>query len=363
MTVIVRIFLIFNIIALVMTSCRTAPKSQTIPHVRTASIDQRDVPIYFDTIGQAIPPVTVNIRPQAAGKILEAYVEQGADVKKGENMYLIDPAPYQAALDQAKATLKKDEAILVYNESAVNRFRQVVEEDYISKLTFEQTVSNAESQRGLVEADKALVTAAEINLEYCSIKAPVDGKISYSNIDVGNIVVASDPNAITVLRPYLPIDINFSLSQDRFEEVRGVQGNEGKWRFVTILPQSPKMEFDGETYFIDNQIDQDTGTILLRGRLSNVDRPFWPGEFVRVRVLYRIAPQALVIPPGALLIGRDGPYVYVIDQDKKAKNINVQVLTKEEEYVAITSDQLKKGDVVVTEGQINIAPGMAVNVD
>lgn len=330
--------------------------------VTTAEVNQQDVPIYIDAIGQVIPPVTVNIRPQVAGKLINVFIQQGAIVNENDVIYEMDPRPFQAILDEAKAQLVHDQALLEYAEKTVERYKKVVEDDFISILTFEQYESTAAAARAQVELDKAAITAAQINLDFCKIVAPVSGKISFFNVDVGNILALDDATQITVIRPFSPIDILFSLPQQQFELIRHEQGDSGEWKFVTNLPESPKKTFEGTTFFIDNQIDQNTGTILLKGRLPNANRELWPGEFIRVKVLYRMAPQALTVPPGAVLIGKDGPYIYTVDADGKAVVENVKVLTRTEEYIAIQSEKVHAGDTVIVEGQINVAPGLKVTV-
>jgi len=332
------------------------------PRVTTTSIKQQTIPIYIDAIGQVISMATVYIRPQAAGKLVKAYIEQGAIVNEGDILYEIDPRPYQALLDESLAQLKHDQALLEYAEKVVQRYKEVVEDDFIAILNYEQFVSNAEAARAQVALDKAAITTAQINLDFCKIVAPMSGKISYFNVYVGNILAVDDPNQITILLPLSPIDITFSLPQQQFELIRHEQGDAGKWQFVATLPENPTHPFEGTTYFIDNQIDQNTGTILLKGRFSNEDRTLWPGEFMRVKVLYKMAPEALIVPPSAVLIGKDGPYIYTVDKERKAINKNVTVLTRTEEYVAIHSAQVHAGDTVIVDGQINVAPGLLVNV-
>lgn len=332
------------------------------PRVTVTTIKQQDVPIYIDTIGQVISPVTVNIRPQVNGKLIKAFIRQGAIVKEGDILYEIDPRPYQAILDQAIAQLVHDQALLVYAEQTVKRYKQVVEDEFLSILNYEQYLSNEAAARAQVELDQAAIVAAQINVDFCKVVAPVSGKISYFNVDVGNIMVIDDPNQITVIRPFSPIDITLSLPQQQFELIRRVQGNAGEWKFVATLPENPKQPIDGTTYFIDNQIDQDTGTILLKGRLPNMNRELWPGEFIRVKVLYKMAPKALTVPPSSVLMGKDGPYIYTVDKEGKAAAQNVAVLTRTEEYIAIQSDKIHAGDTVIVDGQINVAPGLTVNV-
>lgn len=320
-----------------------------------------EVPIYVDAIGQAISPNIVNIRPQVNGKLIKAYIQQGAYVNEGDVLYEIDPRPYQAILEQAVAQLAQDEALLLYAEQAVARNKKVVEEDFISKINFEQYQSNAAAAKARVEQDKAAIEAARINIEFTKVVAPVSGKISYSNVDVGNILVIDDPNQITVLRPFSPIDILFSLPQQQFEMIRSEQGDAGEWPYVVTLADKPEISFSGTTFFIDNQIDQNTGTILLKGRQPNTGRELWPGEFVRVKVLYKVVPESLTVPPSSVLMGRDGPYLYIVDKDGKAQAVNVTVLTRTDDYIAIQSDKLKAGDLVIVDGQINVAPGILVN--
>ncbi len=350
----------FLLILIVAVSCGKAKPKRPNPTVTVATIEQRDVPIYIDTIGQAIPPVTVNIRPQVAGKLIGVYVEQGAIVEVGDLLYTIDPRPYEAILQETKSQLVRDLAALNIAEKTVERYQKVVEQDFISILTFEQYQATAAQAMAQVSYDVASIEAAQLNVDFCQVLAPVSGKISYYNVDVGNIVAVDDPTQLTVIRPFSPVDILFSLSQQHFELIRRVQGDEGFWPFIATLPESPKNPIDGTTFFLDNQVDQNTGTILLKGRIPNMDREIWPGEFMKVKVLHRIAPNALVVSPGAVLMGKDGPYLYTVDKDNKAIAHNVTVLMRSDEFIALESSELHAGDTVVVDGQINIATGIAV---
>lgn len=355
-------FLLITCFTVMVTGCKKKNDHQVpVPNVSMSTVKQMDVPIYVDAIGQVISQVTVNIRPQVNGKLIKAYFEQGAIVNEGDILYEIDPRPYQAILDQAVAQLAHDEALLQYAEQAVARNKKVVEEDFISKINFEQFLSNAAAAKAQVDLDKAAIVSAQINLDFCKVVAPISGKISYSNVDVGNILVIDDPNQITVLRPFSPIDVLFSVPQQQFEMIRQVQGDEGHWKFIATLPDKPDLSFEGTTYFIDNQIDQNTGTILLKGSLPNLTRQLWPGEFILVKILYKLVPNALTVPPSTVLMGRDGPYIYLVDKEGKAFAENVIVLTRTEEYIAIESNKVTVGDKIIVDGQINVAPGLLVN--
>lgn len=246
--------------------------------------------------------------------------------------------------------------MLDYAEKTVERYKKVVDDDFISILKYEQYLSTAAAAAAQVELDRAMVTAAKINLDFCKIVAPVSGKISYFNIDVGNILKIGNPNHITTILPYSPIDISFAIPQQQFEMIRREQGNSGEWKFIATLPDSLDKPFEGTTNFIDNRIDPTTGTILLKGELPNENRDLWPGQFIRVKILYKSVPDALVVPESSILVGKNGYYLYVVDKDQKALARNVEVLTKIGDSIAITSSQLEAGDIVIVDGQLNVAP-------
>lgn len=345
-----------------LSGCQSSPRPQAPPpKVATATVKQSDIPLYIDTIGQAVSPVVVNIRPQVSGKLVSVYVKEGGVVEQGDLLYSIDPRPYQAILDQASAKLEYDLTLSKYADQVVERYKTIVEEDFISVLTYEEYVSNAQAAKALLEQDRAAVRAAEINLAFCQIQAPVSGKISYFNVDVGNVVVIDDPNALTVIRPSTPIYVSFSLPQHYFEKIREEQGDEGHWKFAAYLPEHPEEIFTGTTFFMDNQINPNTGTILLKGEFDNRKKEIWPGAFLKVKVLYKVALQAFSLPPGGILIGKSGPYVYAVNGEQKAETHQVSVLMRADEYVAFTSSTLQQGDTVIIDGQINVAPGVVVD--
>ena len=361
MSKMLRSFCLIFLVFLVLSSCRNSSKpSPPPPVVSVSKITQRDVPVYIDAIGQSISPVTVDIRPQVAGKLLEVFVGQGDFVKAGQVLYKVDPRPYLAVLDQAKAALQRDLAQLALAQSTVKRYRSVVESDFISQLAFEQYTNAEKAAQAQVDQDLAAIRAAELNVNFCSIVAPVTGKISFFAVDVGNIVAIDDAKALTSIRPQDPIDILFSISQQQFESIRKSQGDLGQWAFTALLPESGKL-IPGTTYFIDNQLNQDTGTLLIKGRLPNKELLFWPGEYVKVQVLQKIAKKALIVPPGAILIGNKGFYLYRMNRDNVVQMHAVEIVYRTDDFVALYSKELHPDDTIVIDGQINISPGMKVN--
>ncbi len=336
--------------------CEEAPKTQVPAFpVRIADVQQRDVPITIETIGNVYSLQTVLIRPQVGGIVTKAYVKQGQYVKKGDPLYQIDPRPYQAALDKAQATLIKDKAQLEYNKITVDRYKKLAEQDFVSKLNYELYQTNVETALGQVQSDEADIATAQLNLEWCTPTSPVDGKISQYQIDPGNLVTANDPNALTDIRQITPADVRFNISQQHFVQVQKAAA-EGTLKFTVKLPQLPKQPREGEIYFIDNHIDTTTGTILLRGLVPNEDEFLWPGEFIRVSLQLRIQPKALLVPEAAIFMGQQGPYLYVYDPE--TSTVDYRNITKGErvDSLIVVEKGVKAGEKVVIAGQINLKP-------
>lgn len=355
-----RYFYLFFLNLVVLNSCSKQENPVTQPPVRVESsvVSQKDVRNYIEAIGNVYEYSIVQIKPQVQGILLKAYVEQGSFVKKGDLLYEIDPRPYQAALDQAKATLLKDQAALELAKNTVKRYADVAAKDYISALTFEQYNTNSLAASAQVATDEASVEIAQINLDYAKITSPIDGKVSAYNIYPGNLVVVNDPTALIEIRQISPADIRFSIPQKDFQDVQKFQAS-GDIKFEVYLPYENDQKFKGSLYFIDNHVNLQTGMILLKGLIPNEDKTLWPGEFVRVRLFTSNQQQALVIPQPAIQIGQKGSYVYVIQPDMSVQLVYVTTGQLINSEIVITSG-LKEGDKVVTNGQLNLKNGSKV---
>jgi membrane fusion protein, multidrug efflux system len=327
--------------------------------VTIGDIIQKDIPIYIESIGNVYSLQTVQIRPQVGGIILEAYVKQGQYVKKGAPLYKIDPRPYVAALERAEATLIKDIALLRYSEEQLLRNSELVKEDFISKLTYEQYVSQVGFNKGQVLSDEADIAEAKLNVEWCIPVSPLDGKISQYDIDVGNLVVANDANALTNIRQITPIDIRFNITQNEYVEVQNAMKN-GELQFEVILPQKAEIPRVGNIYFIDNHLDMDTGTILLKGQVENDDELLWPGEFIKVRLQLRKVQNALLVPEEAVKIGQDGPYIYVYQPETSTAEYRPVVKGQKVDNRIYIQQGVKLGEKVIVQGQNNLLPGAKV---
>lgn len=354
-----RLMQIF-VIACFLTACAGSQKKEVnaVP-VQLGDAVTQTVPIYIEAIGNVYSLQTVQVRPQVTGIVTEAYVKQGQYVKKGDPLYQIDPRPYQAALDKAKATLVKDIATMQFNEMRVKRYTELTKEQYYSQVNFEQFISEAEGSKGQVISDQADIDTAALYLEWTKPRSPIDGKISHYNIDPGNLVVANDPNALTDIRQIDPADIRFTINQRDFVEVQK-SIKEGLLKFLVILPQEPDKPREGQIYFIDNHIDLATGTILLKGTVANQDEMFWPGEYIRVRLVLREEKNAVLVPEEALRIGQQGPYVYVFQEATSTVDYRLVVKGETIEGMVLIEKGVKAGEKVVVKGQLNLRPGVKV---
>lgn len=338
----------------------TKPSVQSLPVVLGEVVTQ-DLPIFTDVIGNVYSLQVVEVRPQVQGTIEKTFVEQGQYVKKGDPLYLIDPRVYQANLDKAKATLIKDSATLKFDKIRVARYEGLVKQDYFAKLNFEQFQTSVEADQGQVLSDKADIALAQINLDWCTITSPIDGKISQFNIDVGNLVVAYDTNAITDIRQINPADIRFNINQKDFVRAQKAL-REGQLKFEVTLPQDLDHPREGKIYFIDNHLDLSTGTILIKGFVPNDDEAFWPGEFVRVRLQFLVEKDALLVPEEAIQVGQNGSFIYVYKPENSTVDYRqVEVGEKSGQQIEIKKG-VSEGEKVVVKGQLNLKPGAKVNV-
>lgn len=349
-------------LALVLGGCSGSGQNHSFARsfpVNVGEVIQKDVPIYIETFGNAYALSTINVKPQISGVITQAPVKEGQEVKKGDVLFVIDPRPYQAFLDKARGTLAKDIAVLDFNEKRVDRYKNLVTQDYVAKLTYEEYVSSVDSSKGQIIMDKADVDTAQLNLDYAYIKSPIDGMISQYNVYPGNYVQPTDTTPITVIRQMNPIDIRFYITQSNFDSIKSTPGA-GKEMIVT-LPDQPANPFKGTIYFFDNNIDMATGTLLVKGTVDNESRKLWPGQFVLIKLLIGLKPHALLVPFEAVQTGQNGQFVYVVKPDKTVELRNVTTGPRVDNLIVIDKG-VNLGEVIVTEGQINLRPGASVAI-
>lgn len=331
----------------------------TVP-VTVATAVQKDVPVQISVIGNVEAYSTVEIKPQVDGKLARAYFEEGDYVKKGEPLFLIDPRPFEAALKQAEANLARAIAQMNDAEADTRRYKELFEKGIVSEQQYQQNLTNFEALKATVEADRAVVENAELELEYCNINSPVDGRMGRLMIDPGNVVEANT-TTLAVINQVKPIYVNFSVPEQRLLEIRKYMTAAGKLRVEAVVPAERDNAVSGELTFLNNEVDTATGTILLKAIFPNEYELLWPGKFVNVTLTLTTQNDAVVIPSQAIQRGQEGEYVFVVKPDLTVESRPVLVSGRFEQEVVIERG-LQGGERVVTSGQLRLGPGVKVEI-
>lgn len=347
-------------LALFASSCaekKEKPKDERIP-VTVASAVEQDVPVEIRVIGNVQPYTTVAIRAQVGGQLTRVWFREGQDVHRGDRLFTIDPRPYQAALAQAEANLARDEAQLKNAEADAARYADLVKKDFITKQDYDKTLTGAEASKAVVAADRAAIENTRLQLQYCDITAPIDGRTGAVMVHEGNIIKAGDTNPIVTINQVQPVYVQFAVPESQFAQVRAAAASLP----VTATPQGGGASIDGgKLTFIDNAVDPQTGTITLKATFPNGNRALWPGEFVNVTMTLSKRANAIVVPAQALQNGQKGQYVYVVTADKGVEMRPVTVVQQTESQ-AVIGKGVNAGDTVVTDGQLRLTPKSKVDV-
>jgi multidrug efflux system membrane fusion protein len=357
--------------------------------VTTVPARSADVPVYLDQIGHMVSMQVVSIVPQVGGKLIAAHVEDGADVEKGQLLFEIDPRPFEAALASARASLQQAEAQRNLAHIEFQRAEDLVRRQAVSALELEQRRADLSVADARVEAARAAIRTAELDLAYTKIHAPVTGRAGALLVHPGNVVKANDA-PLLVIQQLDPIYAEFTVNDNDLGTVRkylataGIDRGPDPTRGLKVLVDvpgdsrqilsalgTPKPATqpgpvrpgprDGALTFLDNRIEDRTGTVRLRATVGNADRYFWPGQFVNVRVVLTVKKDAVLIPAAAQQVGQQGPYVFVVTPDSKAEMRSIRPGQRQGEDIVIEQG-LQPGEAVVLTGQMMIQPGAAVQV-
>ncbi len=326
------------------------------------------VPLYVDSIGQTTAYKAVSIQPQVSGKLMKIHFTQGAMVKKGDLLFSIDDAPYQAALAAAKAQLEKDQASLEINQKQVERSKALLPDKYVSQQTFDEYQANVSVYKAAVAADKANIASAQINLDYCRITAPVDGMVGTYLVNEGNIVQAANPAVLTTIRRMDPLYVDFVVPAHQFTRVREYleKSKDGTLNVqVTELKSSasekPRARV-AKLKILGNQVARSSGTVNLRAEMDNKDLLFWPNEQVSVRLILAEIPDEVLVPGVSVRYNQQGSFVWVIkDNVAEQKIVELGQLQKDGQFYGIKSG-VEANSQVVTDGAIMLRPGSKVAV-
>lgn len=331
----------------------------TIP-VAVAKAEIRDLPVLLNGLGSVEAFNTVAVKTRIDGQLIRVNVKEGQEVKEGELLAEIDPRPYEVALSQAQATLFKDQSALKDARLNLQRFQDLYKDGVIPKQQLDTQGSLEGQLDGAVRADQAQIDNVKLNLVYTRITAPVSGRIGLRQIDVGNIVHASDPNGLLVITQLEPIAVIFNLPQDNLQSVAQHMRN-SKLSVEAYSRDDQTKLATGSLTTIDNQIDVTTGTGKLKAVFDNRDRSLWPNQFVNVHLLLEVRKNNTVVPSAAIQRGPQGTYVFSVKPDKTAEMRPVTVSFSQGNFVAV-SQGLQPGDMVVTDGQDKLQQGTHVEI-
>ena len=328
------------------------------PAVTVAVATQETIPNIIDAIGTAQPFRTVQLKSMVAGQISRVLLKQGEYVHAGQLLFQIDKRPFQAALDQAKAKLAEDKATAAYDRVQANRDQVMAKEGIIAPQALQQQQAQAQSAVATVQADRAALEAAQVNLGYTDIRAPISGRAGAILVNLGNLVQANSSSPLTVLNQVTPIYVQFNIPEADLPSVRA----KGIGRLnVDAFPSNQEKPATGKLTFINNTVDSATGTVQLMATMPNTGRRLWPGEFLNIRLGIGVDKQATVVPATAVQNGPQGKYVYVVRPGGTAVMTTVNS-PRNYRQLAVIASGVKPGDQVIVAGQIKVAPGSKVQV-
>jgi multidrug efflux system membrane fusion protein len=328
--------------------------------VLTATAEQKSVPIRIRAVGNTEAFSTVSVKSQVTGVLMKAHFQEGQTVKRGQLLFTIDPRPFEAVLKQAEATMARDLAQLKNAREQVRRYAELVQKQYVSQEQYDQIRTNADAMEAVVEADKAAVENAKVQLSYCYIYSPIEGQVGSLLVNEGNLVRVNDGTPLVVINQIAPVHVTFAVPEQHLADIKRHTVT-GKLVVEARFASDEGRPEQGSLAFIDNAVDRVTGTIKLKAEFKNTERRLWPGQFINVALTLTTQPGAIVIPSEAVQVGQEGQHVFVVKPDKTVEVRPVTVsMTNEGE--AVIGKGLAGGEQVVREGQFLLGSGSRVEV-
>jgi multidrug efflux system membrane fusion protein len=324
--------------------------------VRAALAVEKDVPVEARAVGRIEASQTVAVRPRVSGQITAVHFTEGQAVERDALLLEIDRRPYEAALAEARGRLAQDRARAENARADATRFAELVDKEYVSRSQYEAARANAAALEAAVVADQAAVERAQIDLSYCTIRAPAPGRTGRLLVHAGNLVSAASPEPLVTIQQVRPVFATFSLPEQYLARLRA---RRDALPAVRVRAEGGP-EVTGELVFVDNAVDAATGTILLRARIENADEVLWPGQAVEAFVRLAERQKAVVVPASAVATGQQGDYAYVVANGKAELRPIVVAEAREREVVVASG--IVAGETVVTEGQLKLRPDAPVEI-
>lgn len=354
MQILIAAFLLFCF------GCEKKQSSHLAPSypVHITEAKAQDTPIFVEALGHVQSITSINLYSRIEGELIGIHFNQGSEVKKGDLLFSIDPKPYLAKLKTAEGNLERTRANLILAQEKVKRYKSLTKDEYYSQIDYETLQANLAATYAELRANEGEVDQAKINLDYCSIFAPIDGKTGILNIDFGNLVCVSCQTPLVTLNQMSPIFVTFSIPE---VELPKIQRQKEKTLDVLAAYEdfSEDQTFKGLLYMLDNRVDPGTGMVKLRAIFENTDRALFPGQFIRTRVILKTIKDAVVIPFSAIQITQEKPIVFVLNQDSTVEQ-RVVTLGQRQNGSIVVTDGIKPGEKIVTEGQMNLESGTKV---
>ena len=338
-------------------SKNTGPE-QTVPVV-VATAEQKTVPVELTSFGTVEAYSSIAIKTQVTGILNAVHFTEGQDVNEGDLLLSIDPRPSEADLKVVQSNLAKNEVQLKNAEKEVARQKDLLGKGFTSQDEHDNSVTVAEAFRAAVGADKAAVENAMLQLEYCSIRSPVTGRIGSLLVNRGNLVKANDISVATI-KQIVPVYVSFSASQQYLPDIQEYM-SAGKLDVIVTIPSDKQQKVQGFLSFVDNAVDTGTGTIRLRATFTNETRSLWPGQFVNVNLVLTNEPNAIIVGSAAVQTSQTGQFVYVVKPDQTVELRPVTVKRTINNHTVL--EGVKPGETVVTDGQLRLAPGVKVQIN
>lgn len=347
-------------LALALSGCaqkatKAAAPPAAVP-VSIAPVELKTVPLSVKAIGNVQAFQSVAIKSMLNAQIMEVHFKQGEDVKQGQLLYQLDPRQPEADLKRAENNLLHDEAQARNNRVQADRYAALLKDGVVAKQDYDQFLSTSQAADAGVEADRQAVEAAKVQLQYTKIYAPISGRAGDFLIDKGNVVKANDTPSLVTINQIEPIFVNFSIPEQQLADVKKFSAA-GSLRVQAIISGDAAHPAEGKLTFIDNAVDETTGTIKLKGTFENKDRRLWPGQFVDVVLQLTSEPNSIVVPSQAIQTGQQGQFVFVVKPDMTADLRPVTVLRTNGNDAVIASG-LRPGEQVITDGQLRVTNGV-----
>lgn len=325
--------------------------------VTTESVTNKSVPLQLTAMGTVEAFSSVKITARVGGELLSVGFHEGKDVKKGELLFTIDPAPYQTTYEIAEANLRRDMAVAKKAEDDLIRYKALFNENLVSRNDLEKIQTNADAVAATVIAGKAAVENAKLQLGYCYIYAPVAGRTGSLLVNQGNLIKANDNNPMVIINQIQPVYVSFSVPEHDLAEIRRYMSS-GRLNVEALFSKEDKISENGLLTFIDNTVDTSTGTIKMKASFENREMALWPGQFVNITIALSTIQDAVVVPSQAVQTGQQGQFVFVIKEDTAELRPVTAGLTHE--GMTVIEKGLSSGEEVVTDGQMMLMPGAKV---